>query len=196
MASVAMRTSHASGIRLRRFPIFMMSLLAGGGVDDRAGPRKGGLKKRAHQVEDARPERSPPTASIMYPAATPVEYASTFLMSSGTARCSREQRRQPSPPPPPPSSLGRRSTAVHPHHHVHPRRHIVAAWISADTGVDPPSRSGKPHVQRDLRRLPARPRNSNSAAAVHTPAPIPGTTSAPPGCPASPPSRTAAASPA
>jgi hypothetical protein len=33
---------------------------------------------------------------------------------------------------------------------------IVAAWISADTGVGPAIASGQPHVQRDLRRLAGR----------------------------------------
>src|SRR5882724_5033939 len=52
---------------------------------------------------------------------------------------------------------------------------IVAAWINADTGVGPAIASGSHTYSGICADFPHAPRNSSSAAAVHTPAPSPGT---------------------
>src|SRR5436309_14510801 len=48
---------------------------------------------------------------------------------------------------------------------------IVAAWISADTGVGPAIASGSHTYSGICADLPHAPRNSNNAASLHTPRP-------------------------
>src|SRR5437867_11874120 len=111
----------------------------------------------------------------MYPSCDTVEYASTFLMSVCASPMLAANSAVSAPTTATVSIAPGACTYKGAIRHVTytPAVTIVAAWISADTGVGPAIASGSHTYNGICADFPHAPTNSNKAAAVHTPVPSP-----------------------